>query len=316
MRGLLPGLPSPHPLAPALPNVFETDPPLSEPGAGDGPAGLRLLPAVYTTTIDPRDIDSESAPPEPSLPAEQLVGDWVLQLEGEVAGREHAFSLTRDGNDVLTGQFRYVGTGVAVTSPSCGTVEGTYTWRLDGDCLSFAAVDDQCSSRRVLLTLHPWRRRSFVTRFVSAFDGALAPVFSTLDNIDAYVDPRLTPSDFVDWLAGWVGLSPTQKWPLPRRRERIARAVQLARWWGTVEGLAEVVAVFTGIDRSQVDIIEHGGVEASEAYGGSLPGTHEPHLKVRVRVSDPAAFDLEELDRLVAGAKPAHLTHEVEAVAE
>ena len=44
-------------------------------------------------------------------------------------------------------------------------------------------------------------------RFLSAFDDALAPILCTLDNIDAYFDPRLAPEDFLDWLGGWVGLS-------------------------------------------------------------------------------------------------------------
>ncbi|MGH9198184.1 MAG: phage tail protein, partial [Acidimicrobiia bacterium] len=47
----------------------------------------------------------------------------------------------------------------------------------------------------------------FALRFVSAFDRVLAPVISTLDNVSAYLDPKIAPPDFVEWLAGWVGLA-------------------------------------------------------------------------------------------------------------
>src|SRR4051812_4883430 len=54
-------------------------------------------------------------------------------------------------------------------------------------------------------------------RFTSAFDELLAPVFLCLDNVDAYLDPMLAPPDFVDWLAGWLGLDLDENWPLERR---------------------------------------------------------------------------------------------------
>ena len=40
----------------------------------------------------------------------------------------------------------------------------------------------------------------------TGLDQVLAPVFSTLDGLEAYVDPGTAPSDFLDWLASWVGI--------------------------------------------------------------------------------------------------------------
>ena len=45
----------------------------------------------------------------------------------------------------------------------------------------------------------------FCVRFTEGLDPVLAPVFSTIDNLDAYTDPATTPSDFLTWLAGWFG---------------------------------------------------------------------------------------------------------------
>src|SRR5918997_2793201 len=86
----------------------------------------------------------------------------------------------------------------------------------------------------------------FTQRFVSAFDQALAPIFATLDCLPAYLDPRLAPEDFLDWLAGWVGLPLDESWTLERRRELVSRAVELHRWRGTRRGIAEHVALVTG----------------------------------------------------------------------
>ena len=61
------------------------------------------------------------------------------------------------------------------------------------------------------------------------FDDAYAPILSTLDNCAAYLDPALTPDDFLDWLAGWVGILPDETWPIERRRAIVALAVQLYR---------------------------------------------------------------------------------------
>ncbi|HYM51722.1 MAG TPA: hypothetical protein VET65_14270, partial [Candidatus Limnocylindrales bacterium] len=45
-----------------------------------------------------------------------------------------------------------------------------------------------------------------------------------------------------------------------------------------------------------------------------LPGSPNFALLVRVAVDDPDAIHRERLDRLVATAKPAHMTHKVEIV--
>src|SRR5437879_2123507 len=59
---------------------------------------------------------------------------------------------------------------------------------------------------------------SLVQRMTHAFDVVLAPIFSSLDNLDAYVDPELAPADFLLWLGDWVGLALDEAWPEERRR--------------------------------------------------------------------------------------------------
>lgn len=156
-----------------------------------------------------------------------------------------------------------------------------------------------------------FREDGFATRLCGALDEVLSPVLSTLDCLDAYLDPDLTPVDFLDWLAGWVGIMLDQNWPESRRRALVGRAGELYRWQGTARGIAQHVALYTG---AQPEVDDSGGTASSEAPGGQLPGRSTPEVVVRVRVTDPASVDLRHLDAIVAAAKPAHVAHRVEVV--
>lgn len=154
---------------------------------------------------------------------------------------------------------------------------------------------------------------SFAERFTAALDTVLAPVFATLDNLPAYFDPEVAPADFLDWLAGWVGIEPSETWPDSRRRQLVAGATRLYALRGTAQGLADVVEIFTGL---KPEIEESGGVAWSETPGSPPPGRAGPRVKVRLEVSATHKIDEEMVRRLVAAAKPAHVIAEVEVVAE
>jgi phage tail-like protein len=156
-----------------------------------------------------------------------------------------------------------------------------------------------------------YQEDSFTRAFMAAFDEVLAPVLCTLDNFEHYLDPSLTPLDFVDWLAGWLGVVPDESWPEARRRELVARAVALYRRRGTVGGLAEQVALATG---GQVEVQDSGGVSWSGTPSGPMPGSADGALLVRIRVDNPDTIDRRRLDRLIAAAKPAHVLHRVEVI--
>jgi phage tail-like protein len=270
-------------------------------------------PGTYVAVIGERDLEGVEGARGPGL--RSFVGEWMLAVAVERGvNAPFALSLRCDGQLVATGTLEWSGDAITVHTANCGPADGKYRWKFDGESLSLITVDDPCSQRNVILTARSWQRRNFAMRFLSAFDEVLAPVFVTLDNLDAYVDVRLTPSDFVDWLSGWVDLIPNHAWPVPRRRERIARAAHLVRSWGTAQGIREYIAAFAGVEASNVEIVENGGVAYSPTPGGELPGTPEPHLKVRVAVPDPKQVDLGLLEQNVAGAKPAHVLHEVEVV--
>lgn len=142
----------------------------------------------------------------------------------------------------------------------------------------------------------------------SVFDDAIAPIVATLDNVAAYLDPALTPDDFLDWLAGWVGIVPDETWTVERRRALVALAVQLYRNRGTAGGLAMHVRLVTGGD---VGIGDSGGATWSRTPGAAPPGDASLTVKVRVTPPKNGQLDPARVDALVASAKPAHVAHEV-----
>lgn len=142
-------------------------------------------------------------------------------------------------------------------------------------------------------------------RFMSAFDVALAPIFCTLDNLDAYFDPHLAPADFLAWLGTWVGLSLDENWTAEKQRALVAGAAGLFRWRGTARALAAHLALYLG---TVPEIRETGGVAWSAIPGAAIP-TGDLRLEVIVRVPDPSALDLARIHAIIVATKPAHVPH-------
>jgi phage tail-like protein len=151
----------------------------------------------------------------------------------------------------------------------------------------------------------------FAQRLMSAFDQVLAPVFSVLDNFDAYIDPTLTAEDFLGWLAGWMGVELDQTWPLDRQRALVLQAAELYRRRGTVIGLREQLEIVTG---ATVEVIDSGGVAWSRTPGAQLPGTAPASVTVRVTAAGSSALDIGRIEQMVSAAKPAHVPHRLEMV--
>ncbi len=156
------------------------------------------------------------------------------------------------------------------------------------------------------------RGDDFAVRITEGLDSVLAPVLSTLDCLEAYVDPALAPPDFLEWLTGWVGLSIEEHWPEERRRAFVGAAVELYRQRGTAEGLRVAVSVLAGIDVDDVEVTDSGGTIWSPEGGTPFPGSARASVRLRLRVPDPASFDPARLESAIERNKPAHVAHRVE----
>jgi phage tail-like protein len=156
-----------------------------------------------------------------------------------------------------------------------------------------------------------YQEDEFSMRFVAGFDDVLAPVLLALDCLIDYFDPALTPTDFLEWLASWVGIEVDESWATAHRRAAVATAVEMYRMRGTISGLQANLEVLSG---GQVEITDSGGVAFSTSPMGPLPGQDSPRLAVRVTVPGAEERQSKAIDAIVSAAKPAHVVHRVEVV--
>ncbi|MBW3615206.1 MAG: phage tail protein [Actinobacteria bacterium] len=147
----------------------------------------------------------------------------------------------------------------------------------------------------------------FTRRFTSALDEVLAPIFVTLDAIEAYVDPWLTPDDFLLWLSEWVGIPVDHGLPQERKRALVAGAASLYGWAGTAKGIADLVELYSGV---RPEVVDSGGVAWSPTPDGDIPGSDDAQVSVRFPAG--AAVDVARVHRLLEATLPAHVAASVE----
>lgn len=151
----------------------------------------------------------------------------------------------------------------------------------------------------------------FLPRFLPAFDDAIAPVYSVLDNLDAYVRPEYAPADFLEWLAGWVDIAVDEEWTEEQRRRIVADAASLHRRAGTAGGIRDTLQLAAG-PAATVELEESGGTAWSATPGASLPGSKDAAIVVTITVPNGDAAELtRRLERVAAAVVPAHLPAEV-----
>ena len=163
-----------------------------------------------------------------------------------------------------------------------------------------------------------YQEEELTSRFVAAFDDALAPIIATLDGLPGYVDPWLAPADFLDWLAGWVGIEVDETWTLAQRRAIVAGAAAWHRRRGTARGIADAVRL-SAAEGCEVEVVDTGATTWSSTPGGDIPGSSPPQVTVSVRVAsaqDAEQVDVRRVEAVVTSVKPAHVRHTVEVVVE
>lgn len=151
----------------------------------------------------------------------------------------------------------------------------------------------------------------FLARWLTGFDASLAPVFSVLDNLEAYIRPGTTPEDFLPWLAAWVDLPFDEAWSPQQAREVVAEAALVQRRAGTARGIQAAIVVACGPE-ARVEVTESGGTHWSVEPGQPLPGTRDGSVRIAVNVPSGDADQLaRRLERVARRVVPAHVTWEL-----
>jgi phage tail-like protein len=148
----------------------------------------------------------------------------------------------------------------------------------------------------------------FTMGLASACDEILAPVIASLDNFDSYLDPALTPIDFLQWLGTWVGLALDESWTPERRRAFVAEASALYKVRGTLRGLRAYLELLTG---GEVLVEDSGGTAWSTESGSPFPGRPDFEVTITLSSTGTGGLDAAQIDLLVAAAKPANVKHRV-----
>jgi len=164
-------------------------------------------------------------------------------------------------------------------------------------------------------------------RFLMLFESFLAPIEQQIEQLALYLDPRLTPPEFLPWLASWIDLVLDEAWPEDRRRQLLGAATDLYRKRGTCRGLQEYLEIYTGGNATIVEHRAHNlrlGPEARLGSGVALGTRNMPHtFSVSLRlppIGTPGGG--EERDRqeaarqrkilaIIEAEKPAHTAYDL-----
>ena len=146
-----------------------------------------------------------------------------------------------------------------------------------------------------------------------------------LEGVQRYFEPGASlpdsdrvPSDFLPWLAGWVSLTLREDWDDSRKRDFVARAVQLYRTRGTRSGVASFVEVYTGLPVAIDEANEafQIGVHSTIGVDTVLLGGQPFFFRVKLRLPnpDPVLFKRQTdiATSIIELQKPAHTSFSLE----
>ncbi len=174
-----------------------------------------------------------------------------------------------------------------------------------------------------------YEETEFLSQFLKIFEKILSGIDDEvkveysgieqiLDAISDYFHPTDTPSEFLNWLAGWVALELQADWDEKTRRELIRRIVPLYRKRGTKEGIEEFLKIYAGPGVSINEWLSPFQIGVTSTIGkDTVLGEGRPHfftvhviipepiwqLKIRKENAVRAIIDLE---------KPAHTYYQLE----
>lgn len=171
--------------------------------------------------------------------------------------------------------------------------------------------------------------------FLLAFEGLLAGgglaaipgLEETIGSLQHYFvpgpdqpDAERAPSEFLDWLAGWVALTLRADWTDEEKRRFIARVVPLYRLRGTRDGLTEILKVYTGMGVEVQDLRRPLQVGVTSSVGvDTMVGGAPPHyfrVTLMLEGLDPATqAQRERIARaIIDQEKPAHTYYDLKII--
>jgi phage tail-like protein len=148
----------------------------------------------------------------------------------------------------------------------------------------------------------------FIERFLANGEGLLSDLEGQIERAEFLLDVRTAPAEYIEWLAGWMGVAFDADWEDRRRRLFLEHAELIYRWRGTEIGLRAAIrvateacpdqAIFSELEAGEVDPLAAHGVNAVRIVETfltrALPGVAvgDPTQTVGPQAVDPeAAWD-------------------------
>ena len=158
-----------------------------------------------------------------------------------------------------------------------------------------------------------FRQDPFMQRLLRMFDEMLRPLMATVDAVDCYLDPLITPPAFVEWLASWVGQELSPSWPDHSRRALVSEAAWIHRARGTQAGIKRAVELVAGCEALVIDNTEGLRLDEDGRLGvnTALHASNQNRIRIVLRGS-AADIDMEAVTDVVRKLKPAHCVFSVE----
>lgn len=158
----------------------------------------------------------------------------------------------------------------------------------------------------------------FLDRYLALFESVLTPMEGEIAAVWRLANPGTIPAEGLDWLAGWLGVSPDGALGEAGKRRLIGQAARLAKWRGTLRGLAGMLDIATdgGMAEGRIVVVEHFQMRRTFAsvLGANRPSAFDPLTRRPVSGADatlgPGFFlSAQDEKRLFALFRPELLDH-------
>lgn len=120
----------------------------------------------------------------------------------------------------------------------------------------------------------------FLDRYLALFEGLLTPIEGEIATVWRLANPATIPSDGLDWLASWLGLTPDTALGEAATRRLISNAARLSAWRGTLRGLTGMLDIASagGVAAGRIVVIEHFRMQRTFAtiLGADLSDRFDP----------------------------------------
>jgi len=159
----------------------------------------------------------------------------------------------------------------------------------------------------------------FLYGVLDGFETLFLDLQDKIAAVPDHLNPDEAPREFLEWLAGWVGVSLLAEFDEQRRRQVIRQVVPLYRIRGTAESIERMVELFTGRRarvREPEDVQFEVGVRSTVGTDTILGGPPAHTFEVVFEIPNRGGMDPEDLRHLIDVArsaidlaKPAHTAY-------